>query len=301
MSTDKAVDIAGLLPTDLVERDELWPGAPQRMGGYVSPTGLQGFASRSEYAEPVRIAMCDSEPRLHLSVWLRDGVDVCIDGQRSRVNGRDMVSGYLPGVPMQTDFRGRTHHVGLMLRPEVLQSLAGDEGAAFFEQLARGERMQARPGDARTLQVAHELDALLLSGQPHRLLCEAKCLELLGCFLLAHEQRPSTSPGDRERLQHARDLLLANIAEPPTIAELARACGLNTLKLKRGFKALFGLPVYALYQQQRMRLAHELLVSGRMSVTEVGTHIGYNNLSHFSAAFQRSHGILPSQLKKHGG
>jgi len=294
----KVVDIAGLLPTDFIERDELWPGAPQRMGGYVSPNGLQGFASRSEYPQPVRITMCDSEPRMHLSVWLRDGVDVCIDGQQTRVNGRDMLSGFLPGVPLKTDFHGRTHHVGLMLYPQALLDLAGPEGERFFEQLHRGERLHARPGDARTLQVAHELDALLLSDQPHRLLCEAKCLELLACFLLAQQRQPTTSRSDRERLQHARELLLANIAEPPTIAELARACGLNTLKLKRGFKQLFGLPVYAFYQQERMRLAHGLLVSGRMSVTEVGSHIGYNNLSHFSAAFQRSHGILPSQLKR---
>lgn len=94
--------------------------------------------------------------------------------------------------------------------------------------------------DARTLQVAHELDTLLLSSRPHPLLCEAKCLELLGCFMLADEAIPLPAHGERERLQHARELLLANIAEPPTIADLAHACGLNTLKLKRGFKALFG-------------------------------------------------------------
>ncbi|WP_437881418.1 helix-turn-helix transcriptional regulator [Pseudomonas sp. LRF_L74] len=300
MSIDKAVDIAGLLPTDFVERDELWPGAPQRMGAYVGQSGLQGFASHSEYQVPIRIAMCDSEPRLHLSVWLRDGVDVCIEGKRSRVNGRDMVTGFMPGVPLETDFHGRAHHVGLMFRPDVLETLAGEEGALFFERLRRGGPMRSRPGDARTLQVAHELDTLLLSARPHPLLCEAKCLELLGCFMLADESIQLPAHGERERLQHARELLLANIAEPPTIADLARACGLNTLKLKRGFKALFGLPVYAFYQQERMRIAHDLLSRGAMSVTEVGSHIGYNNLSHFSAAFQRSHGVLPSELRKSG-
>lgn len=81
------------------------------------------------------------------------------------------------------------------------------------------------------------------------------------------------------------------------IVELSRAYGLNTLKLKRGFKLLFGRPVHALHQRERMAAAWRLIESGHMSVTEVGLHLGYTNLSHFGTAFQRTFGLLSNVLR----
>lgn len=300
MAHETMIDLAGYAPTDFAERAEPWPTAPQRMGACVTRSGLQGFASRSDYPEPVRLSVCDSAPRLHLSVWLRDGVEVCTDGWNGLVKGRDSVAGFLPGVPWRTRFHGASHHVGLLLPPEVLTALAGAEGEAFFAGLRRGAGLRVTPGDDAMLGAAHALETLLLSDDPHPLLCEAKCLELLAAFLTIGRARPATglSRPERDRLHHARDRLLGDLADPPTIAELARVCGLNTLKLKQGFKALFGLPVHAFYQQERMRAARRMLAEEGLSVTETGSRLGYSNLSHFSAAFKRSHGILPGAVKR---
>nr|WP_247897183.1 AraC family transcriptional regulator [Azospirillum argentinense] len=105
---------------------------------------------------------------------------------------------------------------------------------------------------------------------------KAKGLELLVAFLTIGHERPATglSRAERDRLHHARNRLLDDLANPPTIAELARACGLNALKLKRGFKALSGLPVHAFYQQERMRAARRMLVEEGLSVTETGSRLG---------------------------
>ncbi|MEO1451530.1 MAG: AraC family transcriptional regulator, partial [Bacteroidota bacterium] len=57
----------------------------------------------------------------------------------------------------------------------------------------------------------------------------------------------------------ARDILAGNLESPPSLSELARQIGLNTFKLKKQFKELFGVPVFKYLQQQRLNKAHELL------------------------------------------
>lgn len=300
MSDGIDIDMANQALTDFAEHAEAWPAGRQRMGAHRSACGLEAFSSRSEYASRVEMTVCDSEERLHLSTWIRDGIDVATDGRRLRVEGGYNVLGFLPGVPWRIGLHGRVHHVGLMLRPDLLASLAGEQGSEFFHHLRRDGFFRAEQSDPATLRAAHELDLVLLSQPSNRLLCEAKSLELLARFLQARVDHrvEGISRSDRERLLQARELLLSDLARSPTLAELSRACGLNTLKLKRGFKLLFGQPVATLHQGERMAAAWRLIESGAMSVTEAGQHLGYSNLSHFGAAFRRAYGLLPSELRR---
>ncbi|MBB1648938.1 AraC family transcriptional regulator [Delftia sp. UME58] len=296
------VDVAGHLPTDLMQRPELWPAGPQRSGAHTNAQGLSAFASRSEYASPIAITVTDSEHRLHLSVWLRDGVDVDAEGLRMRIEGRQTVAGFMPGARWTTRFVGEAHHVGLLLHPECLKALAGEEGEAFFDALRRDGGLRVAAGDARTLRAARELEEVLLAPDRLALLREAKSLELLAC-LIEDCRRQASQAGTlprqaRERLQHARDRLLSDIADPPTLQQLADECGLNTFALKRGFKQLFGEPVFVLLQRERMRRAWELIAVGGMSAAEAGSQVGYCNMSHFGAAFRRAHGMLPGEVRR---
>lgn len=293
------VDVAGHLPSDLMQRADLWPQGLQRSGAHTTHYGLSAFASRSEYTQPVRIAVCDSDERLHLSVWLRDGMTAEFDGWTLRVDGRDTVAGYRPGACWKTDFVGKVHHVGLLLTPGHLAALGGEQGDAFFQQLRRDGHLRVQPGSAEVLRTAHELDAVLLQADSSPLLREAKSLELLARMLVGGlSERVAITRTQRERLHRARELLLADLARPPSIEQLARACGMNTFALKRGFVDLFGLPVHALHQHERMRMAWQLIESGQMMATEAGRHLGYTNMSHFGAAFRKAFGILPGTLKR---
>jgi AraC family transcriptional regulator len=300
MSDGVDIDMANHALADFAQSADAWPAGRQQMGAHTSKIGLEAFTSRSEYAQRIEMTVCDSEERLHLSAWIRDGIDVAADDRRLRVEGGYSVAGYMPGVPWHVSFVGRVHHVGLMLRPALLECLAGEPGCEFFERLRRDGFFRAAQADPATLRTAHELDAALLARPANRLLCEAKSLELLARFIDAHrcDAVDGISRHDRERLLLARELLLGDLAQAPTLVELSRACGLNTLKLKRGFKLLFGLPAHALFQSERMAAAWRLIESGTMSVTEAGQHLGYSNLSHFGAAFKREYGLLPSELRR---
>lgn len=294
------VDMAGYLPPDLIQRPDLWPAGAQRSGAYVNGRGLSAFASRSEYKVPTTIAVMDSEHRLHLSVWLRDGVSVNADGRCFTVAGQQTVAGFMPGVHWDTSYQGAVHHVGLLIDPGCITALAGEEGADFFEGLRHDGCLRVRPGDVDTLRVARELDGVLLDQASLGLMREVKSLELLACLLLVNRRQAQVGLNFvmRERLQSARERLLRDLAQAPTLEDLAAECGLNTFALKQGFKAMFGVPVHALYQRERMRRAWELIASGQMTASEAAGNLGYSNFSHFGVAFRRAHGILPGQVRR---
>ncbi|MCL7930507.1 helix-turn-helix transcriptional regulator [Halomonas llamarensis] len=102
---------------------------------------------------------------------------------------------------------------------------------------------------------------------------------------------------DQQHLLRARDFLLHDLSAAPTLPELAQEAGLSLLKLKRGFRQLFGNTVYGLFQQERMQEARRLLNLG-LPVLVVAAELGYTNASHFAAAFKKQFGINPSEVKR---
>lgn len=102
----------------------------------------------------------------------------------------------------------------------------------------------------------------------------------------------------KERLRKAEQHLLRDFTEPaPTINELAREAGMSPSKFKTDFRQMFGLPVYQYYQRNRMLQARRLLETNQMTIKEAGMQVGYTNLSHFSVAFRKEFGLLPSELQ----
>jgi AraC-like DNA-binding protein len=101
-----------------------------------------------------------------------------------------------------------------------------------------------------------------------------------------------------EQMMRVEEVLLSNLAEPPTISQLARDAAMSPSKLKKQFKDVFGLPVYEYFQKKRMQKARELLLEGNRSIKSVGIELGFSNLSNFSMAFRKAFGELPSEMRK---
>ena len=102
---------------------------------------------------------------------------------------------------------------------------------------------------------------------------------------------------ERERLQRAREILTENLDTPPSLSELSRQIGLNTFKLKKNFKELFGVPVFKYLQNERLTKAHDLIRNQRMTIQEAAWQVGYDSLSSFSNAFAKKFGFRPSEIK----
>ncbi len=102
---------------------------------------------------------------------------------------------------------------------------------------------------------------------------------------------------EREKLNLAKDILLQNIDNPPSLNDISKEIGLNTFKLKKEFKAFFGVPVFKYLQNERLTVAHNMIRNQEMTVQEAAWHVGYDSLSSFSNAFDKKFGYRPSQIK----
>lgn len=88
-----------------------------------------------------------------------------------------------------------------------------------------------------------------------------------------------------------------HLLEHLTIAQLSRKAGINQLKLKKGFKTIYGIGVYGYQLQQRMLIAKTALEKTLKPIHQVGRQSGYRNTANFSAAFKKIYGISPYRYR----
>ncbi|SCY78608.1 helix-turn-helix transcriptional regulator [Desulfoluna spongiiphila] len=133
---------------------------------------------------------------------------------------------------------------------------------------------------------------------------EAKALEIISTCIFHYDREPEDSseiplsPEDQKKITDARDLLIHRMDTPPTIAEMAKAVGVNAFKLKKGFKQLYGTTLFAYLRSRRLDRAYELIRSGEMNVTEAAFEVGYANPSAFTSAFRKAYGTNPIDCRK---
>ena len=134
-----------------------------------------------------------------------------------------------------------------------------------------------------------------------RMYLEAKVLELLAMQLFQlTESKPDAvkttlKPQSIDRIYQAKEILMAQLENPPSISKLAQEVGLSESTLRRGFRKLFDTTIIGYLTSLRMKQAELLLREKELSITEVANLVGYSQLGHFSTAFKRQFGISPSQ------
>uniref|UniRef100_B8HXA5 Transcriptional regulator, AraC family n=1 Tax=Cyanothece sp. (strain PCC 7425 / ATCC 29141) TaxID=395961 RepID=B8HXA5_CYAP4 len=143
-------------------------------------------------------------------------------------------------------------------------------------------------------------------GMTKRIYLESKVWELMTLLIdqeLKQGDKSSTIPllkhEDIDRIHYAREILLKQFDNPPSLLELARQVGLNDCTLKRGFRQVFGNTAFAYLHEYRLERARQLLEEGRLNVSEVARRIGFVNRSYFAAAFRKKFGVTPKQYLLH--
>ncbi|WP_044211091.1 AraC family transcriptional regulator [Flammeovirga sp. OC4] len=99
-----------------------------------------------------------------------------------------------------------------------------------------------------------------------------------------------------EKINLAQEILLSNLENPPSLTELASKIGTNTNKLKKEFKAQFGVPVFKYLQEERLKKAYNLIKNEQKTIQEAAWNVGYDSLGSFSNAFEKKFGFRPSQV-----
>ncbi|MEY4194370.1 MAG: hypothetical protein RLZZ226_738 [Pseudomonadota bacterium] len=102
-------------------------------------------------------------------------------------------------------------------------------------------------------------------------------------------------------LQQAQTLLRQNLAESPSLVELARQIGTNERNLTELFRQHVGVPVYTWLREIRFRHACELLLESGLDIGQIATAVGYSNQAAFTAAFRGRYGVTPSVYRRSAG
>jgi AraC-like DNA-binding protein len=137
-----------------------------------------------------------------------------------------------------------------------------------------------------------QLRSLFVHGQALAILAaELECLQ---------PDAPSgarLSPRDAAAAHQARDILLDEFREPPSVEQLARRVGINQFKLKQLFHQLFHTTPYALLLETRMHHAYRMLDATRCHVAVAAYAVGYRHATNFTVAFQKYFGVSPKSVR----
>jgi AraC-like DNA-binding protein len=202
----------------------------------------------------------------------------------------------------------------ICVQPKLLYSFAGDREGQLPSALhpwikPPDKELYSRLGTANPVMqtVAKQIIQCPYQGIAKRIYLEGKVLELIAMLI---GEEIEIGNGDRkfdlhksdavERIHYARDILLQQLNDPPSLAILARQVGLNECSLKRGFRQTFGTTVFGLLHNYRLEQARQMLESGTWKVGEAAKIVGYKDITAFGRAFRQKFGILPRDyLKKY--
>jgi AraC-like DNA-binding protein len=98
-----------------------------------------------------------------------------------------------------------------------------------------------------------------------------------------------------EKIKKVKQIVISNIAEPPSLQELADEVGLSLSKLKEGFKHIYGESVFNFLLDYKLEYARKMLLTKKYNVSEISLQVGYSTASHFISAFKKKYGTTPKQ------
>lgn len=187
-----------------------------------------------------------------------------------------------------------------------LEKLPNDEGEIFSSLLKELVNPSDHYVEGPQFFMTPDMDRIVDSvfnmkyhGKTKMMFFRSQMTALLSHFFgqLALLQTEKINTTERDKLYMAKEIMLKNLDNPPSLSDLSRQIGLNSYNLKKNFKELFGVPVFKYLQNERLKTAHELIRNQDATVQEAAWHVGYDSLSSFSNAFEKKYGYRPSQIK----
>ena len=151
----------------------------------------------------------------------------------------------------------------------------------------------------RMLQVLNEILKKESNSMTQKLYLKGKLYELFSLVFEKEAQNNNDqcpfiiNDSQLKRIKQAKDIVLKEFSNPPTLQVLAERTNLSLRKLKTGFKEIYGQPVYQYLLEYKMTLAKDLLLEGDYNVNEISLKLGYSNASHFISAFKKDTGLTP--------
>lgn len=144
-----------------------------------------------------------------------------------------------------------------------------------------------------------------LTGKLGQLMIETSIVQLILVQLdmLFNQDQGETksilSKRDMDLAYALKDFISAKFLDEHSLTALSREFGTNSNKLMMLFKQVFGKSIFEFIGDLRMDYAQYLLQDSDARVSEVARTVGYKNANHFSTAFKRRFGVIPTAYKQY--
>jgi AraC family transcriptional regulator len=193
---------------------------------------------------------------------------------------------------------GKTLILGIRFNPSVLHSAAEDMGLDA-DAFSIPPLLQLR--DPKLEHVALALKAELESDDFGRIYAES-----LGYALASHIMRRYAFPRSeaitprlsKRRLKIVAEYIHDHLAGDLSLVEIAAVLNMSPSHFKTLFREAVGMPVHQYVIQQRIEHAVSLLVSTKLSLSEIAMQSGFSNQSHMARFMRRFLGVSPAQIRR---
>ncbi|MBL0730982.1 AraC family transcriptional regulator [Piscinibacter sp. HJYY11] len=149
-------------------------------------------------------------------------------------------------------------------------------------------------------QALQHLFAQLLThtATPDALACDEAWAQVCGRLLAQHANRaPRPQRQASPALDRVRDRLADDLADAPSLDDLATLAGLSRYQVLRHFAHEHGMPPHAWLRQRRVEHARALIARGD-ALADVALACGFADQSHMSRAFTQQLGFTPGAWQR---
>lgn len=113
---------------------------------------------------------------------------------------------------------------------------------------------------------------------------------------------PAATPGKLRgatsaAIEQIRADIASDVADIPSLAELASTARMSRYQLSRMFRKHVGTCLRDYVRDVRLERACELLARSRQSITTTAIECGFYDLSHFDRIFRRRFGMTPREFR----
>ena len=159
------------------------------------------------------------------------------------------------------------------------------------------ELIDSHPANALILYLINKITKV--DEDMKSLRCSHRVVEfMIHRFSLIDELDSSIDEESLALAKRAKERLLKDCQNPPTIPQLAHLCATNESKLKKVFKRVYKSTIHNYIQKLRLQKANILLKDRDLNIGEISKMVGYKHQGHFSKLYFEAYGVYPKELLK---
>jgi AraC-like DNA-binding protein len=233
------------------------------------------------------------------------------DGQKENtLRDKQFDLSFFPFFDSRTDFAGcqECSTFDIHYSPAYLKKFAQHSSllSKFLEKVEKGEQ-------ADLLSCAQFLNPAMIGLVNGVLRCDMppslagyyyeSCAQLMLIELLSRTNELNSglkikySAYDIERAIAAKEIIVSDLSERYSIADLVRMTHFNETKLQLTFQHLFGATIFDYNQSARLDHAKYLLHATSESINLIAMQCGYPDHSNLTAAFKKKFGYTPEHFR----